>query len=218
VSMSSVIGTQIYQAVGVAFGQKLRRDPGVSVAFFGDGASSANDFHAGMNFAGAFSLPVVFCLTNNQWAISVPVEHQTHLAVLAEKARAYGFEGVRVDGTDVVAVQAALRAALDRARSGLGPSLVECVVFRMTPHSSSDDPTRYQPADFLSRGRARDPVARLGGLLREHQVLTEESERAVAADAEERVRAAVQEAESTPPPDPASLATDVFSPTASGGG
>ncbi|HEV2166648.1 MAG TPA: thiamine pyrophosphate-dependent enzyme [Thermoplasmata archaeon] len=218
VSMSSVIGTQISQAVGLAYGQKLRRDPGVSLAFFGDGATSANDFHAGLNFAGAFSLPVVFCLTNNQWAISVPVERQTHVRVLAEKARAYGFEGVRVDGTDVVAVQKALRAALERARSGLGPSLVECVVFRMTPHSSSDDPTRYQPPDFLQRGRARDPVARLAGLLRHNGVLTEEVDRSIALEADERVRAAVQAAESTPLPDPGSLATDVFSPTASGGG
>ena len=97
-------------------------DSGVSLAFFGDGATSANDFHAGMNFAGVFALPVVFCLTNNQWAISVPVERQTHVQVLAEKAQAYGFDGVRVDGTDVVAVHAALRGrSIGRGGTGAEP-------------------------------------------------------------------------------------------------
>jgi pyruvate dehydrogenase E1 component alpha subunit len=216
VSMSSVIGTQITHAVGLAYGQKLRKDSGVSLAFFGDGATSANDFHAGLNFAGVFALPVVFCLTNNQWAISVPVERQTRVRVLADKAHSYGFEGVRVDGTDIVAVHAALKGALDRARAGGGPSLVECVVFRMTPHSSSDDPTRYQPSDFLARGRARDPVSRLTRLLTEHGVLNEEKAREIATRADEAVRAAVQEAESAPPPDPSSLTTDVFSSPGSG--
>ena len=210
VSMSSVIGTQISQAVGLAHSQKIRRDPGVTLAFFGDGATSSNDFHAGMNWAGAFSLPVVFCLTNNQWAISVPVERQTRVRVLAEKARAYGFPGERVDGTDVVAVYAALHGALERARSGEGPSLVECVVFRMTPHSSSDDPTRYQPKDFLERGRARDPVGRLTALLFRERLLDDATVQAIAAEADDRVRTALREAEAAPPPDPASLTTDVF--------
>jgi pyruvate dehydrogenase E1 component alpha subunit len=218
VSMSSVIGTQISQAVGLAYGQKLRHDPGVALAFFGDGATSANDFHAGMNLAGALTLPVVFCLTNNQWAISVPVQRQTHVEVLAEKANAYGFSGVRVDGTDLIAVHAALKEALERARSGGGPSLVEFVLFRMTPHSSSDDPSRYQPPDFLARARAKDPVARLARLLRERGILDDEVVRNVAADADARVRSAVREAEATAPPDPRSLTTDVFHPPGSGGG
>ncbi len=216
VSMSSVIGTQISHAVGVAYGQRLKKDPAATIAFFGDGASSSNDFHAGMNLAGALQLPVVFCLTNNQWAISVPVERQTRVAVLAEKARAYGLPGTRLDGTDIVAVQANLRAALDRARSGSGPSLVECVTYRMTPHSSSDDPTRYQPAGFLEAGRARDPVARLALLLTERGVLAEPLARSIAEEADERVRAAIREAEATPPPDPGSLTTDVFSTAAPG--
>ncbi|HEV2519131.1 MAG TPA: thiamine pyrophosphate-dependent enzyme [Thermoplasmata archaeon] len=218
VSMSSVIGTQISQAVGLAYAQKLRRDVGVTMAFFGDGATSANDFHAGMNLAGALALPVVFCLTNNQWAISVPVERQTHLKILADKAAAYGFTGERVDGTDIVAVYSALAAALDKARKGAGPSLVECLVFRMTAHSSSDDPTRYQPADFLARGRARDPVDRLDRLLRERGVLTDPISQRLATEVEEEVRAAVALAESTPSPDPTSLATDVFFSPPSGAG
>jgi pyruvate dehydrogenase E1 component alpha subunit len=214
VSMSSVIGTQISQAVGMAYALRLRHDPGVSVAFFGDGATSANDFHAGLNLAGALGLPNVFCLTNNQWAISVPVERQTRVGVLADKAKAYGFPGTRIDGTDVVAVCAGLSAARARARAGQGPSLVECLTFRMTPHSSSDDPTRYQPADFLARGRARDPVARLARLLTARRALTDERAQAIASEAETKVRDAIRVAESTPPPAAESLTADVFSPGA----
>lgn len=218
VSMSSVIGTQISQAVGVGFAQRRARDPGATLAFFGDGASSSNDFHAGLNFAGVFGLPVVFCLTNNQWAISVPVERQTRTAILAEKSRAYGFPGTRIDGTDVVAVIASLRAALVRARSGDGPSLIEFVVFRMTPHSSSDDPTRYQPSDFLARGRATDPVDRLKELLERLKLLTPEAEARISEAADLEVRRAIEAAESTPPPPPESLTDGVFSSPRSNAG
>ncbi|MCI4355032.1 MAG: thiamine pyrophosphate-dependent enzyme, partial [Thermoplasmata archaeon] len=129
VSMSSVIGTQISQAVGLAYGLKLRREAAAALAFFGDGATSANDFHAGMNFAGVFGLPVLFCCTNNQWAISVPVERQSHVKELAQKSVAYGLPGRRVDGTDLVAVHVAVRDALSRLRTGGGPELLEFVLY-----------------------------------------------------------------------------------------
>ncbi|MCI4349177.1 MAG: thiamine pyrophosphate-dependent enzyme [Thermoplasmata archaeon] len=214
VSMSSVVGTQITHAVGVAYGQKLRKDPGATLAFFGDGATSANDFHAGLNFAGVLALPVVFCLVNNQWAISVPVEHQTHVAVLADKARAYGIPGARVDGTDLVAVIAATRDALARARGGGGPTLLEFVVFRMAAHSSSDDPKRYQPKEFQEKARERDPVERLEGLLKRLGRLDDAGVATLAADADARVRMAIQTAEAAPQPVPDSLTTDVFSSVA----
>jgi TPP-dependent pyruvate/acetoin dehydrogenase alpha subunit len=213
VSMSSVIGTQITQAVGLAYGLKLRKEPSVSLAFFGDGATSANDFHAGLNLAGVLGLPVLFCCTNNQWAISVPVDRQSHVKELAEKARAYGFPGHRVDGTDLVAVHVAVRDALARLRAGGGPEMLEFVLFRMTPHSSSDDPTRYQESDWMARARAHDPVPRVERLLEQTGVLTAELKQQIGSEAEAAVRAAITAAESVPAPDPASLFTDVFAPT-----
>lgn len=213
VSMSSVIGTQITQAVGLAYGLRLRRDPGVALAFFGDGATSANDFHAGLNFAGVLGLPVVFCCANNRWAISVPVERQTASASLAAKAPAYGFSGTTVDGTDFVAVYRALRRALAHARAGSGPTLLELVTYRMTPHTSSDDPTRYQPAGWNEEARRHDPFARLEAWLFAHGVLDPSSAEAEGEAVAEEVRRAVQQAEAAPSPPPESLTEDVYAPT-----
>ncbi|MCI4332856.1 MAG: thiamine pyrophosphate-dependent enzyme [Thermoplasmata archaeon] len=212
VSMSSVIGTQVSQAVGLAYALRYRKDPSVALAFFGDGASSANDFHAGANFAAVWNAPIVLCCTNNQWAISVPVERQTATATLAEKGVAYGLPGERVDGTDIVAVTNRLRAAVARARSGGGPSLLEFVVFRMTPHSSSDDPTRYQSADWMARARARDPYLRLEGLLRTLGLADDASISTWREESDASVRAAIAVAEAAPGPAPESLSTDVFAP------
>lgn len=213
VSMSSVIGTQISQAVGAAYGLKLRRAPGVALAFFGDGATSSNDFHAALNFAGVQQVPVLFCCTNNQWAISVPVERQSRVAELAQKARAYGFPGHRIDGTDVVAVHVAAREALARLRSGRGPEMLEFLLYRMTPHSSSDDPTRYQASDWAERARLHDPVPRLEELLLRLGALPRELRASMLGEAEAQVKSAVESAESVPAPDPASLLTDVVAPS-----
>ena len=215
VSMSSVIGTQIDHAVGLAFALRAKREPGVAVAFFGDGATSSNDFHAGMNFGAVLGLPVVFCCTNNQWAISVPATRQTAAPSFVAKAASYGMPGVRVDGTDFVAAYRALGDALGRARAGGGPTLLEFVTYRMTAHSSSDDPTRYQPADWATRAAAHDPVGRLERWMLEHDLLTEESRARLDAEAQEEVRVAVETAESTPPPLPASLTEDVYASRAS---
>jgi len=210
VSMSSVIGTQVTHAVGAAYGMKLRHVPGVALAFFGDGATSANDVHAGLNFAAVLDLPVLFCCTNNQWAISVPVARQTHAATLAAKAHAYGLEGRRVDGTDYVAVHRALREALARLRAGGPPEMIEFLLYRMTPHSSSDDPTRYQPSDWAARAAAHDPYVRLERWLLEHAVLSPSAQAAARADADAAVRVAVEAAETTPLPPPESVTEDVY--------
>jgi pyruvate dehydrogenase E1 component alpha subunit len=212
VSMSSVIGTQISHAVGVAYAMRLRSDGGVALAFFGDGATSANDFHAGLNFAGVWHAPVVFCCTNNQWAISLPVERQTAAASLASKASAYGLPGATVDGTDVFAVAQSLGEALAQARRGEGPSLLEFVAYRMTPHSSSDDPGRYQPKDWADRARAHDPFERLAEWMGREGLLSSEERLRIFADADARVRAAIEKAERTAAPQPSSLTTDVFAP------
>src|SRR5262249_34669936 len=141
---SSCIGTQLPQAVGAAYAARLRRTGDVVIAYLGDGATSEGDFHVAMNFAGVWKAPVVFFCQNNQFAISVPVAGQTASATIAMTAAGYGFAGERVDGNDVLAVYAATRAAAERARSGLGPTLVEALTYRIGAHSSSDDPSRYR--------------------------------------------------------------------------
>jgi pyruvate dehydrogenase E1 component alpha subunit len=210
VSMSSVIGTQITHAVGVAFGIRARKSNGVALAFFGDGATSANDFHAGLNFAAVWKLPVVFCCTNNQWAISLPVERQSAVETLAVKGAAYGIPGKRIDGTDVVAVFCALRESLEAARHGNGPAFLEFLVFRMTPHSSSDDPSRYQPKDWATRAQSLDPYLRLSRWLSENGLLDEGARAEVTTSVEEEVREAVRVAEETAAPTPDSLTEDVY--------
>ncbi|MGI0052857.1 MAG: thiamine pyrophosphate-dependent dehydrogenase E1 component subunit alpha, partial [Thermoplasmata archaeon] len=209
-SMSSVIGTQITHGVGLAFALRHAKQPGVAFTFFGDGATSANDFHAGLNLAGVLELPVVFCCTNNQWAISVPVSRQTRVAELAEKARAYGFPGRRVDGTDIVAVITELGRARDSVGRGEGPTLLEFLLYRMTPHSSSDDPGRYQASDWMSRANALDPYRRLDELLERLGQLDEEGRRRIGREADERVREAIRASETVPAPAEASLSTDVW--------
>jgi len=219
VSMSSVIGTQVSQAAGLGFALKTRHEGAAVLAFFGDGATSSNDFHAGLNFAGVFHLPVVFCCANNQWAISVPVSRQTAAPSLASKAAAYGFGGRQVDGTDFVASFRELSTALREARSGEGPVMIEFVVYRMTPHSSSDDPARYQPGDWTTRAARHDPVHRLEDWLVRNGLLPDEDRSRWAADADRDVRAAIETAESTPPPSADTLTEDVYAraPYALGG-
>jgi pyruvate dehydrogenase E1 component alpha subunit/2-oxoisovalerate dehydrogenase E1 component alpha subunit len=210
VSMSSVIGTQITHGVGIAYALRRAKDPGVVLTFFGDGATSSNDFHAGLNLGGVFQLPVVFCCTNNQWAISVPVERQTNVARLSEKGAAYGIPGRRADGTDIVAVLVELQQALSDARAGHGPTLLEFVLFRMTPHSSSDDPSRYQATDWMRRAVAHDPCRRLEELLGRLGVLPAEEREALAEEVDSRVRRAIAHSEAIGPPTTESLSTDVW--------
>src|SRR5438105_5917553 len=158
VSWSSCIGTQLPQAVGAAMAARLRGDKTVVAAYMGDGATSSADFHVAMNFAGVFKPPVVFVCQNNHWAISVPSSKQTASESIAVKAVAYGFEGVKVDGNDAEAVYGAVKAAVDGARAGGGPTLVECETYRIGAHSSSDDPTRYRDEREVEIWRKRDPI------------------------------------------------------------
>src|SRR5438270_7048618 len=137
------IGTHIPHAAGLAWGKKLRREAAVAMAFFGDGATSEGAFHEGANFAGVMSAPLVLVCNNNQWAISTPVSAQTHAETLAAKAAGYGMPGVRVDGLDVLAVYSAAREAVERARSGRGPTFIEAVHYRAAPHATADDPNLY---------------------------------------------------------------------------
>src|SRR5438874_6236973 len=138
------VATQLPHAVGLAYAAQYRGDDAVVMAYCGDGATSEGDFHEALNFAGVWHVPIVFVCQNNQWAISVPLKKQTHSKTLAQKALAYGFPGIQVDGNDVLAVYAASREAVDRARAGGGPTLVECVTYSLGVHTTADDPTKYR--------------------------------------------------------------------------
>lgn len=164
-SWSSCIGTQLPHAVGIAYAAKYRRESSIAVGVMGDGATSTPDFHAAMNFAGVFRLPVVFVCQNNQYAISLPVDRQTNLTALADKGRAYGIPAQRVDGNDALAVHLVLAELAEKARSGGGPAFLECVTYRMGPHSSSDDPSLYRPAGQAASWAERDPIVRLSATL-----------------------------------------------------
>jgi pyruvate dehydrogenase E1 component alpha subunit len=194
------IATQIPQAVGMAWGHKLQGEAERAVlCHLGDGATSEGDFHEGLNFAGVFDVPAVFVCNNNQWAISVPRERQTKSETLAQKAHAYGLEGVRVDGMDPLAVYQVTREALAKARHPTDeerrPTLVESVQYRYGAHSTSDDPSKYRDEDEADRWRERDPLDRLEGYLRGRGLLDDEREAEIQARVEARVDEAVARAE-----------------------
>ncbi len=210
VSASSPIGTQITHAVGAAMAMQRRRDPAVTITYFGDGATSSNDFHAGMNFAGVFRAPTIFFCKNNQWAISLPRSRQTASATLAEKAEAYGFRGVVVDGNDLKAVHRAVSEARARALAGEGPTLVEAQVYRFGPHSTSDDPHRYRVDQEVEAARRNDPVHRLGEELTKAGLLTDATVEQILEGARASLAKAVDAAERAGPPPPGSLFEDVY--------
>jgi pyruvate dehydrogenase E1 component alpha subunit len=212
---SSCVATQLPHATGLAWAAKMRRDPVVVLAYLGEGATSAEDFHAGVNFAAVYHVPAVFLCENNQWAISTPAARQTASETFAVKALAYGMPGVRVDGNDVLAVYATVRAATERARAGGGPTLIEAVTYRMGAHSSSDDPARYRdPAEEVT-WRDKDPLARFGAWLAKTGTLDAAGVAAARAAIEDEIKAAVAAEEGAPPPSLASLIENVTSrPTA----
>jgi len=210
VAWSSVIGTQLPHAMGAAWAARYLKHDVVCIGYLGDGASSSAEFHAAANFAGVFRVPLVFFCQNNQWAISVPLARQTASESIAIKAAAYGFPGLRVDGNDILAVIEGTRQAVERARSGGGPTLVEAVTFRMAGHSSSDDPTRYREAGLVAEWERRDPVARFRTWLSSRGLLAEGEEDRWKEEVNGEIGAAVQEAEALPPPAIETMFTDVY--------
>ena len=214
---SIVIGAQTLHATGYAMG--IQRDGAVgtgdpardtaSVAYFGDGATSQGDVSEAFNYASVFNAPIVFFCQNNGWAISEPNKRQFR-APLYQRARAFGFPGVRVDGNDVLAVHAVTRAALDRARAGEGPTLIEAMTYRMGAHTTSDDPTRYRIEAEVEEWKLRDPIARLhahltrNGLADDAFFAEVDAESAALA---ERVRAGCR---ALPDPDPVSMFENVY--------
>jgi pyruvate dehydrogenase E1 component alpha subunit len=195
------VGTQMPHAVGLAYAAQYRGDDAVVMAYCGDGATSEGDFHEALNFAGVWSVPVVFLVQNNQWAISVPLKKQTHSATIAQKAVAYGMPGLQVDGNDVLAVYAAAREAVDRARAGDGPTLIECVTYRLGVHTTADDPSKYRSEEEVTMWEKKDPLTRFRAYLEQRSLLESDIESQIDAE----IADAVQRFEATPPPDPLTM-------------
>ncbi|MFQ5783515.1 MAG: pyruvate dehydrogenase (acetyl-transferring) E1 component subunit alpha [Alphaproteobacteria bacterium] len=197
--VSVPVGTHPLHAVGVAYAFRLRREARAAVAVFGDGASSKGDVYEALNFAGAWRLPVVFVAVNNQWAISVPRARQTAAETIAQKAIAAGIAGEQIDGNDVIAVRHAVSAALEKAYSGGGPTLIEALTYRMTDHTTADDASRYRPPEEVSAHWREDPIARLRAYLTENAAWSKENEEAMIATLDAEIEAAVSTYEATPP-------------------
>lgn len=205
-----IIGSQTLHATGYAMG--IQNDGADSVAFtyFGDGATSEGDVNEAMVFAASFQAPVVFFCQNNHWAISEPVRLQSHIQI-ADRPAGFGIPSMRVDGNDVLAVMAATRVALDRARRGGGPTFIEAVTYRMGPHTTADDPTRYRDANELEDWAAKDPIRRVKALLDRKGLLTEEFEAAVQRKADAVAREMRAGCIGMPDPEPLDIFKHVYS-------
>jgi pyruvate dehydrogenase E1 component alpha subunit len=204
------IATQIPHAVGLAWAAKIRRDPICSLVFFGDGATSEGDFHEAMNFASVLRTPTVFFCVNNQWAISTPVHKQTATSSIAEKGAAYAMPAIRVDGFDPVACWKATRDALERARAGEGPSLIEAFCYRLKPHGTADDPGRYRDEAVTESWMEMEPVGRTARWLKEFGVLADDREREIHEDARRTMAEAVEELAADEGPGPDVLFESVY--------
>ena len=210
VSISSPVGTQIPQAVGMAWAARLSKKDDVALVYFGEGATSTGQFHVGMNFAGVMKAPCIFFCRNNGWAISTSRERQTASKSFAIKALAYGMPGVRVDGNDLLAVIAVMQDAVKRARAGEGPTLVEGYTYRRGGHSSSDDPSVYRDPGEVTAWEANDPIERWRRYLVKRGLWTQQLHDQYAKEITEEMLAALKHAESVGPPPLESMFEDVF--------
>jgi len=199
------VGTQAPQAAGVALAFKLRDEARVAVCVFGDGATSRGDVYEAMNFAALHALPLVFVVNNNQWAISVPRGRQTAAETLAQKAIAAGMPGLQADGNDVIAVRHVVGEAIERARQGAGPSLIEALTYRLSDHTTADDASRYREDSEVSARWKKDPIARLRGYLTDAGHWTKTAEEALIAESTAQVEAAVEDYLATPPMPPEAM-------------
>ncbi len=204
------VGTQIPHAVGVAWAAKIKNQKIAVLCYLGDGATSEGDFHESLNFAGVFKAPVVFLCQNNQYAISFPRSNQTASQTLAQKAIAYGFNGIMVDGNDVFAVYKATKEAIEKARSGNGPTLIECFTYRMSDHTTADDATRYRSKEEVEEWKRKDPIDRLRKYMQNKKIWNEDYENKIINDATKKVEDAVKEIESMPLPKPEDIFTYTF--------
>ena len=209
IAMVSHLPAMLPVAVGCALAFRIREEKRVALTWFGEGASARGDTHEGMNLAGVRRLPVVFICDNNQWAYSTPTHLEYACETLADRAQAYGFEGVVVDGTDVLAVYREAKRAIEKAREGGGPTLIESVTLRMEGHAVHDD-AFYVPKELFEEWAQRDPIERFRGWLRDHASMTDDEEDEITAGVKRLLNDALQRAEESPIPDPASVLDGVF--------
>lgn len=196
------VATQTVHAMGIAWGMKLRGDDHAVLCYCGDGGTSEGDFHEAMNFAGVYRLPVVFFVQNNQWAISIPREKQTASETIAQKALAYGFDGLQLDGNDPLAVYVGTKEAVDKAKQGGGPTLIEAVTYRLSMHTTADDPTKYRSQEEVEKWEKLDPIPRFQQYLLERGALDEKLIEEIDAGAVKEVAAAVERYEAVREVDP----------------
>jgi pyruvate dehydrogenase E1 component alpha subunit len=208
--VSIPVGTQLPHAAGTAMAARYRREKIAVITYFGDGGTSKGDFHEAFNLAGVFRLPVVFICQNNHWAISVPRERQTASKTLAQKAYAYGFEGIQVDGNDIFAVYRAASEALDKARDGGGPTFIECITYRISDHTTADDASRYRSKEELEIWKAKDPILRLKLYMEKNRLWTPKYQKDIEEESEEAVSSAVKLAEAAEPPKPEDMFTYTY--------
>lgn len=196
---SITVGGHMVHAVGLAWAAKFKGEPRIAITYFGDGATSEGDFHEAMNFAAVFEAPCVFFCQNNGWAISLPREEQTRSETIAQKAIAYGMPGVQIDGNDLLGVYLATKEAVDRARSGGGPTLIEAVTYRIGPHTTADDPGRYREAFLTDEWKRRDPLERVRLYLSEREEWSESWQETIEAEAAAEIDQAIEHAEKMAP-------------------
>jgi len=204
------VATQLLHAAGVALASKQRKEDAVTNVYFGEGSASQGDTHEAMNFAGIHKLAVIFICENNGYAISVPQSKQMAIANLADRAAGYGFPGVVVDGNDVLACYEVALQAVERARRGEGPTLIEAKTYRFTPHSSDDDDKRYRQAEEVAIWRQKDPIQRYARYLRDAGTLTDQHEADITERVTQQVDEATDYAEQAPDPTADDLNTFVY--------
>jgi pyruvate dehydrogenase E1 component alpha subunit len=206
---TSMLGANLPVAAGLGLSFKMDRSDNVVIAYFGEGASNTGDFHEGLNFAGANQLPVVFVCENNLYGYSVPFEKAMAIEDVADRADAYGFPGVAINGNDVLAVYQTTQGAIQRARLGEGPTLIECKTYRWHGHSEHDKPV-YRTDEELAMWRSRDPLPIFTAFLQDRGVLTPEGLAGIEQRVTREIDAAVAFAESSPDPDPSEAVTDLY--------
>ncbi|HJV46496.1 MAG TPA: thiamine pyrophosphate-dependent dehydrogenase E1 component subunit alpha [Bacillota bacterium] len=209
-SGSSPVTTQVPHAVGMALAGKMEGKDSVVYVSFGDGSSNQGDFHEGANFAGVHKLPVIFFCENNKYAISVPLSKQVACGSIADRAIGYGFPGISVDGNDPLEVYRVVKEAIERARKGAGPTLIEAVTYRLVPHSSDDDDRSYRSREEVEQARKKDSLVLFSAYLKEVGILDEDSEKSLFEQIQEEVDEATEYAEHAPYPTPESTQTKVY--------